>query len=62
MLAAAGVPDEAARDRFAHGILLGGSEGLQQQAAASEILRGFGYVNPQRDVQSYYPELFEAPR
>jgi hypothetical protein len=53
------VPEETARDRYAYGILLGGDEGLLLQAAALEALRSFGYVNPRRDIATYYPELFE---
>lgn len=55
---AADVPEEAARDRYAHGVLQGGDEGLRLQAAALETLRSFGYVNPRKDVAAYYPELF----
>jgi hypothetical protein len=57
---AAEIPEEAARDRYAYGALLGGDEGMQLQAAALEALRGFGYVNPRGDIATYYPELFRA--
>ncbi|HKP58671.1 MAG TPA: protein kinase [Polyangiales bacterium] len=52
--------EEAARDRYAYGVLLGGQQGEQLQAAALEALRGFGFVNAGRDVASYYPELFKS--
>jgi hypothetical protein len=47
---------------YAYGVLLDGDEGLQLQAAALETLRGFGYVNPRKDLASYYPELCEPAR
>ncbi|HKU40003.1 MAG TPA: AAA family ATPase, partial [Polyangiales bacterium] len=50
--------DEAARDRYAYGALLGTAEGAALQAAAVELLCKYGYANPQRDIASYYPELF----
>ena len=49
--------DEAARDRFAFGALLGGAEGAKLRAAALETLRAHGYRDPLRDIASYYPEL-----
>jgi hypothetical protein len=52
-----GMHEEAARDRFAHGVLLGGEEGARVQASSLEILRRFGYVNPRNDIASYFPEL-----
>jgi hypothetical protein len=54
--------EEAARDRYAYGVLLGGDEGSSLQEAALETLRSFGVVNPKRDIASYYPELFDRPR
>jgi len=53
------VVDEAARDRFALGAVLGGEEGAQLQATALLALRAHGYVDPRKDLLAYYPELFE---
>jgi eukaryotic-like serine/threonine-protein kinase len=52
------VIDEAARDRFALGAVLGGEEGAQMQAMALLALRAHGYVDPRKDLLAYYPELF----
>jgi hypothetical protein len=51
------VVDEAARDRFALGVVIGGDAGAQMQAAALLALRAHGYVDPRKDLQAYYPEL-----
>ena len=53
------VRDEAARDDYAYGALLGAAEGAALQASALDALRKHGYVNPLRDLRGYYPELFE---
>jgi eukaryotic-like serine/threonine-protein kinase len=52
-----GMREEAARDRFAYALLLGGEEGERLQAECLEVLRRFGYVNPRSDIASYFPEL-----
>lgn len=51
--------DEAARDRYALGCLMGGQQGAQMQETALEALRKHGYVNPSKDLLSYYPELLK---
>jgi len=53
------VVDEAARDRYALGAVIGGEEGAQLQATAILALRTHGYVDPRKDLLAYYPELFE---
>jgi tetratricopeptide (TPR) repeat protein len=51
-----GVRDEAARDRYACGALLG-PEGQALQRSALAALRAHGYVHPEGDLGGYYPEL-----
>jgi len=53
------VTDEAARDRYACGVLRGGRQGSDLQAAALDALGALGYVNPLGDIATYYPELFK---
>jgi serine/threonine protein kinase/tetratricopeptide (TPR) repeat protein len=53
------VVDEAARDRYALGAVIGGEQGAQLQATALLALRAHGYVDPRKDLSAYYPELFE---
>jgi hypothetical protein len=53
------VVDEAARDRFALGAVIGGDTGAQMQAAALLALHAHGYVDPRKDLLSYYPELLK---
>jgi hypothetical protein len=51
-------PDEAERDRYAYGTLLGDAAGAALQSQALDALRNHGIVSPLRDIASYYPELF----
>jgi hypothetical protein len=55
-----GAVDEVARERYALGCLLGGSEGEAQQKSARAALAGCGVVNPEADIRGYYPELFRS--
>ena len=54
-----GAVDEAARDRWALGSLLGGSEGQAHTSAALERLRLQGIADPLADLRGYYPELLQ---
>ncbi|MET0387701.1 MAG: protein kinase [Polyangiales bacterium] len=54
--------DEAARDRYALGALIGGSEGAALQTTALTTLRDYGYADPLADLAGYYPELLPAAR
>jgi hypothetical protein len=51
-------PDEAERDRYAYGTLLGDAAGAALQTQALDALRKYGIVTPLRDIASYFPELF----
>jgi hypothetical protein len=50
-------PDEAARERYALGIVIGGHEGDTLRAQAARKLSDSGYADPGREMQTYYPEL-----
>jgi tetratricopeptide (TPR) repeat protein len=50
-------PDEAMRERFALGVLLGGSEGEALRAQAERRLTESGYADPAGEMRVYYPEL-----
>ncbi|HKU43186.1 MAG TPA: protein kinase [Polyangiales bacterium] len=51
------VPAEGERDRYALGILLGGSEGDALCSQAQRGLTALGYADPVRFVAASYPEL-----
>jgi hypothetical protein len=51
------MPDDATRDRYALGIVIGGAEGDSLREAASKRLADNAYVDPEREMRSYYPEL-----
>jgi eukaryotic-like serine/threonine-protein kinase len=53
----AGSADEAARDRYALGFVLGGAAGNELRVAADALLRERGVVNPLADLRGFYPEL-----
>jgi serine/threonine protein kinase len=52
-----GAADEAARERYALGCVIGGDEGARFKAEAMDALRALGVVDPEADVHGYYPEL-----
>jgi hypothetical protein len=52
--------DEAARDRYALGCVIGGEAGAKLKAAAVETLSGLGIVDPDGDVRGYYPEFLQG--
>jgi hypothetical protein len=52
-----GASDEAARDRYALGYVLGGAAGSELRVAADALLREKGLVNPLADLRGFYPEL-----
>jgi tetratricopeptide (TPR) repeat protein len=54
----AGAQDDVAREHYALGCLIGGSEGEAHQQNARSVLIGCGVVNPDADMRGYYPELF----
>jgi hypothetical protein len=54
-LEAIGAADDAARDRYALGLLRGGFAGAQLTAIAA--LRSMGIRDPERDIRAYFPEL-----
>jgi hypothetical protein len=54
---AVGAADDAERDRYALGLLIGGDEGTQLTTAASAALRAMGLCDPERDIRTYFPEL-----
>jgi hypothetical protein len=58
---AIGVLDEAARERYALGCVLGGEQGEELKAAALSVLSTLGVVDPTADVRGYYPEFFRDP-
>jgi hypothetical protein len=53
-----GAADEAARERYALGCVVGGDEGARLKAEALDALRALGVVEPEADMRGYYPELF----
>jgi predicted Ser/Thr protein kinase len=55
-------PDEATRERYALGIVVGGSEGEQVRAQAERTLVEKGFADPARDLRTYYPELVGGAR
>jgi eukaryotic-like serine/threonine-protein kinase len=55
-----GAADEAARERYALGCVLGGDEGVRLKAEALTALRALGVVDPEADMCGYYPELANA--
>jgi hypothetical protein len=57
-----GAADDAERDRYALGLLMGGAEGAQLIAAASAALRAMGVSDPERDFSTYFPELGHVAR
>jgi hypothetical protein len=56
--AAIGAQDEAARERFSLGYVLGDEEGAELQVAALSALRELGIIEPAQDLRGYYPEMF----
>jgi hypothetical protein len=52
-----GARDEAARDRYALGMLTGGEKGQALARDAAELLTSLGVVDVRRDIRGYYPEL-----
>jgi hypothetical protein len=57
IFAAADRPCDAMRERYALGVLIGGTEGESIRSDAEKQLRASGYANPTRAVQAFYPEL-----
>ena len=51
------IRQEIEHDRYALGLLVGGSEGTQLLAAAREGLRNCGISDPDADMRAYVPEL-----
>ncbi|HKU40852.1 MAG TPA: hypothetical protein VJR89_21975, partial [Polyangiales bacterium] len=49
--------DEAARDQWALGQLLGGAQGAELMASAEATLRALGVLNPALDAAYNFPEL-----
>ncbi len=54
----ADIVHEAIRDRYALGLVLGGSDGEELRGTAAGQLAAAGYVDPAREMRGYYPELF----
>jgi hypothetical protein len=52
-----GAVDEAERDRYALGSLIGGQQGVDMIEAAGAALHTMGIRDPSVDVRSFYPEL-----
>jgi serine/threonine protein kinase len=57
VLERAGAVAEVARDRYALGILIGGTAGAALRAENDQLLRDMGAVDPLADLHAYYPEL-----
>ena len=55
-----GARDQAARDRYALGRLLGGEQGRVLVQEALEVLAQMGIADPAYDVQGYFPELADT--
>jgi hypothetical protein len=55
-----GPVDEATRDRFAMGMIIGGDEGAALRVANERLLRVRGVHEPARNMRGYFPELFGA--
>jgi serine/threonine protein kinase len=55
---AIGVLDDAARERYALGCVLGGDQGRELKQAALSALRELGVLEPAADLRGYYPEFF----
>jgi hypothetical protein len=55
-----GAQDEAARERWALGCVLGEAEGQQLRAAALVALAALGIREPAEELRGYYPELLPA--
>jgi hypothetical protein len=52
-----GAVDEAARDRYALGLLQGGTAGTKLIETAVAALQSMGVREPQREILAYFPEL-----
>jgi hypothetical protein len=52
--------DEATRDRFALGLLIGGDEGTALRTTHERLLRERGVHDPSSNMRGYFPELFGA--
>jgi tetratricopeptide (TPR) repeat protein/predicted Ser/Thr protein kinase len=55
-------PDDAARDQYALGYLLGGDEGAALRKASQDRLRENGVADTQGDLRAYYPEFVAGKR
>ncbi|HTU59454.1 MAG TPA: hypothetical protein VMF89_13485, partial [Polyangiales bacterium] len=55
-----GAVDEAERDRYALGLLLGGAQGTKLIEQAIRALRHMGVQDPEREIRAYYPELIHG--
>lgn len=58
-LSTAGVAEEAERERYAIGFLMGGEEGAQLRAAAHASSLALGVVNPLALLRGTYPEIVQ---
>jgi hypothetical protein len=56
----AGSIDEATRDRFALGLIIGGDEGTALRTTHERLLRERGVHDPSSNMRGYFPELFGA--
>jgi serine/threonine protein kinase len=57
LLGRIGAEGELARDRYALGFLIGGTEGASLRAEADRAMREQGTLDPLADLHTYYPEL-----
>jgi hypothetical protein len=55
-----GARDQAARDRYALGVLTGGEQGQLSARSALAFLSELGVVDPLGDLRGYFPELLEV--
>lgn len=55
-----GARDQAARDSYALGCLLGGERAVAMMQTALETLTRLGVVEPLQDLRGYFPELLET--
>jgi hypothetical protein len=53
-----GAADEAERDRYALGLLMGGDQGSQLTSQAIAALSGLGVRDPTQEIRGFFPELF----